>query len=304
MQRITDNMLVASTLSGIQSSLHRLDQTQQELSTGLKINQPSDDPYGTSLSMQLQGQISQLTQFTGNVNDATSWTSASSTALSNIDNMVQRIRELVVGAANGTNSASDLQASASEVQQLTAAIKQEANATYNGQYIFSGTATGTAPYLSGANDTFQGNAGAITRQIGPGTSMNVNSNVSSVLGSGGGDGKLLDVLGSINADLTSGSPTALASLGATDLSSLDSNTSNLTQMQADVGALQDRLQLATTRIQGLQTSAATELSNTRDADMATVMTQYSTQQAALQAALKAAADIVQPSLLNFLGSTA
>jgi flagellar hook-associated protein 3 FlgL len=304
MQRITNNMLVASTLTGIQGALNRLDQTQQELSTGKKINQPSDDPYGTSLAMQLQGQLSQLTQFTGNVNDATSWTSASSTAMSNIDNMVQRVRELVVGAANGTNSAADLHASAAEVQQLTAAIKQEANATYNGQYIFAGTATGTAPYLSGAVDTYQGNTGTITRQIGPGTSMGVNSNVSSVLGSGGGDGKLLDVLNNINADLTSGTPAALASLGGTDLGSLDTNTSNLTQMQADVGALQDRLQLATTRIQGLQTSATTELSNTQDADMATVMTQYSTQQAALQAALKAAADIVQPSLLNFLGSTA
>ena len=50
-------------------------------------------------------------------------------------------------------------ASAAEVNQLIDAIKQEANASYNGQYIFSGTATSTAPYQSGANDAYAGDTG-------------------------------------------------------------------------------------------------------------------------------------------------
>jgi len=70
--------------------------------------------------------------------------------------MVQRVQELVVQASNGSESASDLQSTQDEVNQLKDAIKQEANTQYNGQYVFSGTATGTEPYSSSTGDVFQG----------------------------------------------------------------------------------------------------------------------------------------------------
>ena len=71
---------------------------------------------------------------------------------------------------------------------------------------------------------------------------------------------------------------------------------------ANVGATTDRLQMAATRIQSLQTSATTTLSNTQDADMAQTEVNFSTQQAALTAALQAGAKVVQQSLMDFLSS--
>ena len=79
-----------------------------------------------------------------------------------------------------------LAASAAEINQLIDAIKQEANTQYNGQYIFSGTATNTAPYSTATGDVYQGNSGAVTRQIGPNSSLQVNADISSLLGSGQG----------------------------------------------------------------------------------------------------------------------
>ncbi|MGA2929940.1 MAG: flagellin, partial [Solirubrobacteraceae bacterium] len=238
-----------------------------------------------------------------------------------INNVVQRVSELVVQAGNGTNNQSDLNDMAGEVNQLIDQVKQDADTQYNGQYIFSGAsgaATSRQPYQSGATDTYGGGTGAVTREIGPGTSLQVDvdtsgstnpagpGGISSLLGNGttagpngDGDGLLLDTLRTIASDMGSGNTSGL---GGTDLTNLQNNLGSLGEMQAQVGTTQDRLQLATSRIQDLQDSDTQALSNTQDADMATTEINFSTQQAAYEAALKASASIVQESLVDFLGN--
>jgi flagellar hook-associated protein 3 FlgL len=297
--RITTQMTASMTLNDLQQSLNRLDTTQQQLSSGKKINQPSDDPYGTSQAIGLNGQLSALNDYTNNITDGNAWTQQATTSLGDIDSMVQRVRELVVQASNGTYTQSDLNASAAEVNQLIDAIKQEANASYNGQYIFSGTSTATAPYQTGSTDTYQGGTGTVDRLIGPNTKISVNTNISSLLGNGqaAADGGLLDTLRTVVSDMQSGN---IGAIGGADLKNLDTNFGTLTQMEANVGAVSNRLTLASTRIQQLQNSDTAALSNVQDADMATVAINFSTEQAAYQAALKAGANIVQSSLLDFL----
>ncbi len=298
--RITNQMTSQMTLAGIESALDRLDTTQQELSTGKSINQPSDNPSGTALALQLNTDLSNLTSYSNNVTDGTGWTTAQSSALTDITNSVQRIQELTTEAANGTQTAADMQASAQEVNQLIDQIKQDANTQYNGQYVFSGSETSTAPYQSGSNDTYGGNSATVTRTIGPNTSLTISANLEGVLGNGqsAGDGDLLDTLRTIASDMNSGNSSGLNS----DLTSLSTNLNSLSGLSANVGAVQDRLQMASSRIQTLQTSDTQVLSNTQDADMATTEINFSTEQAALQAALQGGANIVQQSLMNFLGN--
>lgn len=296
--RITNSMVTEQALADINASQNRLNITQEQLASGKKISQPSDDPYGASQAVSLNGQISQLGDYSNNIADGTAWSQASDSALQSIQGEVQRVQELVTEAANGTNSQSNLNAINSEVTQLTSAIKQDANAQYGNQYIFSGSATGTAPY-SASSDTYQGNSNAITRAIGPGgATVTVNADLSSVLGSGASanDGKLLNTLANISAHLTSGNQAGLGN----DLTSLSTNLSSLAQVQTTVGTTADRLQLASSRIQSLQTSDTAALSNVQDADMASTMTDFSNEQAAFTAALKASASIVQSSLMDFL----
>jgi flagellar hook-associated protein 3 FlgL len=130
--------------------------------------------------------------------------------------------------------------------------------------------------------------------------LQINTDISQLLGNGGSDGKLLSVLDSISQDLQSGTSAGQNNLGTTDLNNLDSSIQTLQGLQATVGASQDRLQLASARIQDLQVSDTQTLSNTEDADMAQTAINYSTAQAAYNAALQATASIVQDSLLNFL----
>jgi flagellar hook-associated protein 3 FlgL len=301
--RITTNMVAAVTLRDLTQDFSNLSALQDKLSSGKRITKPSDDPYGTSRALGLSSDLGGLQQYRRNVDDGTSWLSTSDTALSKISDVLQRARELLVQAGNDSAGAQSRTAIAAEIDQLTESVKQEANVEYAGQHVFSGTATTTAPYLQGATDAYQGDNGAITRAIGPGVQVQVNEDVSSLLGNGqaANDGKLLDTLRDIADDLRNPNQTAAgANLRGTDLQRLDASMDTLNALRADVGARLNRLALAGDRLQTLEGGTTQQLSDVQDADIAKTITDYSTQQAAYEAALRAGAHIVQSSLLDFL----
>jgi flagellar hook-associated protein 3 FlgL len=300
--RVTNSMVTGATLNELNSSLTALQRTSEEMSSGRTILEPSDNPYGASRVIDLQSQLDGLSSFAANTKEGISWESTSSGAMSNMSSVVQRVRELLLQASNGTYTQSDRNAVATEVEQLTEAVKQDANTQYAGQYVFAGGATTTMPYKPGEEDEYQGNSGAITRAIGPSTSVTVNTEISSLLGNGKGaaDGKLLDVLRTVTEHLKGGTTEDVAALNSTDLKAIDANMETLTRLQAVAGSVTDQLQMTMDRIEGLQGSITASLSNTEDANIAKVSIEYSTQQAGYQAALRAAASIIQESLLNFL----
>jgi flagellar hook-associated protein 3 FlgL len=301
-ERITPAMVTSSTLSDLTSSLASLERTTNELSSGRTILEPSDNPYGASRVIDLQSQLEGLSAYEGNAQDGISWENTASSAMSNINQIAQRVRELVVQSANGTNNQSDLNTIALEIEQLTESVKQDANTQYAGQYIFSGTATTTAPYAMGAEDEYKGNAETVSRAVGPGASVTVTTNLSTLLGNGEAakDGKLLDTLRTIAQHLRGGTAEGREALRTTDLTSLDTNLEGLSQLQAVSGSAIDQLRASLSRNEDLQTSITESLSNTEDTNVAATSIAYANEQAAYEAALRAGATIVQESLLNFL----
>jgi flagellar hook-associated protein 3 FlgL len=288
-------MLNQTLLYDLQNVTTQLSQSEQELSSGYKLNQPSDDPYGASQALKLRADLASNQQYQGNVSDANAWQSVADTALGDIGDSVQRARDLVIQGANGTNGASDRTAIVTELNQLIDSIKTDANTQYAGRYIFAGTATDTQPYQQGAVDTYSGNTASITREIGAGVQVSVNQTGSNIIGDASSG--LLATLRTIVNDLNSGNTDALST---TDLNAIDAANDTLLNARAQVGALSDRLTTATNRLQQTEQSTTQLLSNVQDADMTQVMVKFSTQQAAYQAALRAGAQIIQPSLMDFL----
>jgi flagellar hook-associated protein 3 FlgL len=288
-------MLNQTLLYDLQNVTTQLSQSEQELSSGYKLNQPSDDPYGASQALKLRADLASNQQYQGNVSDANAWQSVADTALGDIGDSVQRARDLVIQGANGTNGASDRTAIVTELNQLIDSIKTDANTQYAGRYIFAGTATDTQPYQQGSVDTYSGNTASITREIGAGVQVSVNQTGSNIIGDASSG--LLATLRTIVNDLNSGNTDALST---TDLNAIDAANDTLLNARAQVGALSDRLTTATNRLQQTEQSTTQLLSNVQDADMTQVMVKFSTQQAAYQAALRAGAQIIQPSLMDFL----
>lgn len=298
--RITDSMRRDTILSDLETASQRLSQTQEQLASGYRINKPSDDPYATGQAISLQSDLAATKQYQSNVAEGNAWLSVTDTSLSQINNALQRARELAVQGASDSGGAVARQAAAQEINQLIDTVKQSADAAYEGRYVLGGTATGSPPYAVGGSDAYGGDSGTVAREIGPGVSVQVNVLGSSLLGSGGGDGKLLDVLRGILQHLTSGTTADANALRTTDLKGLDASLNTLTGLQATVGATTNRLDSATSRLSDTAISTTKLLANVEDADMAQTMTTYTTQQAALQAALQAGANILQSSLMNFL----
>jgi len=300
--RITGAMLTGATLNDLNAALSKLQRSAAELSSGHSIIEASDNPYGASRTIDLQSQLDGLSSYASSVSDGISWTNTAGGAMANMNTVLQRVRELMLQAGNDTNGPADLKNLARVVGQLTETVKQDANIKYAGQYLFSGTLTSTAPYTQGENDEYKGNTAQIARASGPGGSVVVSSDLQSVLGSGqaAGDGKLLDVLRTIQQHMNEGTAESRAKIVGEDLKGLDEGMEGLTQLQAMAGSANEQLQVASARIESLEGSIEKALSVTRDTDFAKATIEYSNQQAAYQAALHAGANIVQESLLNFL----
>ena len=300
--RVTNQMISRSVLTDLNEVSNKLSKTQQRMSSGKQITRASDDPYGTSRALSLRSDVAASQQYQRNVGEAKAWQAVTDAALSNVTATIHRVRELAIGGASDSAGPAARAAAAAEIDQLIASVKQEANASYGGRYVFSGTATNTPPYAVAGADTYAGNAAAIAREIGPGVSVQVNVVGSAVLGNGqaANDGKLLDTLRDISQHLKSGTVTDMNILRTTDLKALETNLDQIVQTRATVGATTNRLEAAADRLMQVEESSTKLLSDVEDADMAKTYVDFSMQQSVYQSALRAGSNIVQQSLLDFL----
>ena len=139
--RITQGVLINNMLRNYNKNMAKMDKLNTQLATGTRINTPSDDPAGLVTSLRLRTKLHQNEQYKKNVSDALSWMEIADSALNNYNSVLQRVRELTVEAANGTNEPSSLKAIADELKQLKDEIGDIANTTLDDRYIFGGTRT-------------------------------------------------------------------------------------------------------------------------------------------------------------------
>jgi flagellar hook-associated protein 3 FlgL len=305
--RITSSMMTRSVLADLNDIATKQDHTRRQMSSGKVITKPSDDPYAAARAMSLRSDLSRIKQHERNVQEAESWMTVTDTTLGSIGDLAQTARELVVQGATDTLPQTSRNAIADQIDHIIAGMKQEANSTYDGRYVLAGSRTNTRPYDSTLqvtdpsatpNDAYSGDAASQLREIGPSVTLAVNVRGDEVLGgTPGATGNMLNVLRDIATHLRSGDT---AALGTDDLKAITDQVDNVLAVRARVGAGMNRLETASSRLAEIEESTTSMLSNTEDADMAEVITNYSTQQAVYQSALNAGARIVQTSLLDFL----
>ena len=148
---INTNVNSLTAQRNLSMSQASLTTSMTRLSSGLRINSAKDDAAGLAISERFTSQIRGLNQASRNANDAISLSQTAEGALGSISSSLQRMRELAVQSANGTNSASDRAAIQSEVSQLQAEIGRVAGATqFNGTNLLDGSLNNTS-FQVGAN---------------------------------------------------------------------------------------------------------------------------------------------------------
>lgn len=287
-----------------QRALHDLDRTKQaalslqnQISSGKRLQRPSDDPQAAHTAVLRRTEVARLEQHQENAARSVEWVQASDTAMQEMSDVLHRVRELVVQGANSATGPAGRRAIAVEVRQLTEHLKETANAKVGDQFLFAGTATQTRPY--GAADAYLGDTGVVAREVGPGVAVQVNTLGATLLGSGqaANDDRLLHVLRDVADHLDAGD---VGALGGTDLQRLSTNLDLVSSARAVGGATQRRLESASTRLGELHELAVDHLGDLEDTDYGKAALDLNAMQTAYQAALRSAAQIVQPSLLDFL----
>ncbi|MDE7274842.1 MAG: flagellar hook protein [Lachnospiraceae bacterium] len=145
----------ANRMLGITNS--GLSKSSEKLSSGYKINRAADNAAGLSISEKMRKQIRGLTQASTNAEDGISAVQTAEGALTEVHDMLQRMNELAVKAANGTNSLSDRQTIQDEVEQLLTEIDRVAETTkFNEIYLLKGDEDKVKEYLSAKDAGIEG----------------------------------------------------------------------------------------------------------------------------------------------------
>jgi flagellar hook-associated protein 3 FlgL len=292
------NDQVRRTLADIQSAHGRLARSQNELTSGKRIQMAEDDPFGTGRAMFLRNQVGDLTQYQRNVDEAQGWLEANDIAMANVTALLQRARELTVQAANGTLDQNGLNGIAAEVNQIRESVREQMNAQFAGRSIFAGSDTLTEPYPP--TPGYAGNDDVIQRQIGDGQTIDLNVRgweAFSVPPTNAGT-DVLASLTQLELDLRAGNRGAVGNAG---LNAVDDHLDQVNDARAKVGARANRLEAQSSQLEQMELNVKDLLSKTEDVDMAKAMVDFSMNQSVYESALRSGARLLQPTLMDFLG---
>jgi flagellar hook-associated protein 3 FlgL len=166
--RVSNETLRSAFLSALDDARQRVVETQHQVSTGLRVNSPSDDPVAAARVVHLDASLSRLDQYGANSTFARNQLGLEEETLKQAIDYLQRIRELTLQANNGSMSAGDRHVIATEIKQHRDALLALANTTdVDGRYLFSGYQESTKPFTvaAGGSVVYNGDQGQRSLQI-------------------------------------------------------------------------------------------------------------------------------------------
>ena len=260
---ILTNISAMDTHRNLVASQNAVSTAMQRLSSGLRINTAADDAAGYAISQGLTSQVNGFDQASRNVGDAVSMVQTAESSLNNVQSMLQRVRELAVQYQNGDLGSTDKTDIQNEVNQLTQEVDRQRGAvTFNGINLLNGSAGGT---------------NGVTFQVGANSGDTLSASFADVEGSTG-----LGVTGFSWSQAASGG--AVFDLSqANALSTLDTAIGNISNLAANLGAVQNRLQYTSDAISSTKENLSASNSRIQDVDMASEMTTLTQQQILQQA---------------------
>jgi len=176
--RVTQNMEQAQFLSALNQLESSISTTQDGISSGLAFTTASQNPVGAGLVAGYNQVLAQSQQYTANGNSANESLNTEDSALTQLQNQLQTLRDLALEANNATESPANLSAIATQVQQIQGSLLSIANTQDGaGNFIFAGYATQTQPFAQSATGaTYSGDQGQRQVQIGAGQAVVIGDN--------------------------------------------------------------------------------------------------------------------------------
>jgi flagellin len=249
----SEALIAQNNLNGTENALSG---AMTDLSSGLRINTAADDAAGYAITQDLNSQVRGLNQANSNAQDATSLVQTADGALNDVNQMLQRVRELAVEYQGGTLDSTDQNAIVSEVQQLASQIEQiGSQAQFNGISLFS---------PSGTSGT-----GNLTFQVGANAGETISITLQALTGTGG-------IISQIDSIGTSGTGISLGDSNV--LTTLSNMIDKVSTLASTFGAVQNRLSYTMNNLSTYSENLNSAQSTIQDVDMAAEMTEFTKDQ--------------------------
>ena len=329
--RITNSMMSKSFLRDVSRNQNNLKKINDQLTSGKEFKKPSDNPFKVARSMQIHGDINTNTQYNQNIKDTINFLDTTDTALDQVNNVFQRVRELMVSSGNAAYGSDEKKAIKDEINEKINEVSQILNTSFDGKYIFGGTKGSSKPigvmededtgnnviHLSGKNgERLELNSdkeevknqinmigGSLNTEISQGVKVEYNVSATDVLMFKDADRKdvnVMDLFKDIVNNLVSDNGEETSKVTNENLKAMDTVMSNLLKVRAEVGAKQNRMEAAQEQNEAENYNMTAILSQTEDIDFAEKTIEASVMQSVYMASLQTSARILQPSLMDYL----
>ncbi len=288
--------LTADMLAGLSLDRQQEDQAIQELSTGRKVNQPSDNPAAVAGLIVNNAQTSAVNTYLSNINTLQGGMQQADSALNSVVTALSQAVSLGIEGGNSSVNQTDLNAIAQEVNGIQQQVLSYANESFQGGYLFSGTAVTTQPFVTDSSSTsgvsYKGNTYVNNVEIGEGQAVPANVPGSQLFSAPGAN--VFQALSDLSTALQSGSNIPAAT------TEVQTAFNYINSQRTFYGATLSRLNTATSFLNSENLQLSQEQNNLVGVDMAAAASQLTLADIALNATLAAGGKISQKSLLDYL----
>ena len=277
--------------SNLVSSLDQAQGSEQtltsELSSGVRLTSLSDDPVAAGENVVLVNQIQQDDSFTTSASLVTNQLQVADSALGKVVTELTSAISLATSANNGTMNSSNVKSISTQLSGILDEVESLANTSYQGQYIFAGGKTSTAPFststaTSPAVTTYNGDENVNYLESPSGQKIQLNVPGDQIF-SGSGSNSVFGALNSLIADYSSG--TVNTAQAVSDTEALSTALSNVSQQRVTIDNSITQVTAASDAVSSVETQLTSAQTNLIQADTATISTKLSlseTQQTALE----------------------
>jgi flagellar hook-associated protein 3 FlgL len=282
-----DPSYVTNLVSSLDQAQVNEQQLSSELSSGVSISSLSQNPVGSGENVLLLNQIQQDDSFTQSSNLVTGQLQVADSALGSVASELTQAISLATSANNGTMNSSDVKSIGNQISGILDEVETLANTSYQGQYIFAGGQTTTAPFststaTSPAVTSYSGDEDVNYLEIPNGQKIQLNVPGSQIFLASGSN-SVFGALNSLVADYSSG--TVDTAQAVSDTEALNTALNNVSQQRVTLDNSITGLSSASSAATNVQTQLTTAQTDLMQADIPTVSTQLSlaeTQQTALE----------------------
>tara|TARA_B100001029_G_scaffold179865_1_gene191787 strand:- start:442 stop:1386 length:945 start_codon:yes stop_codon:yes gene_type:complete len=312
--RISENMMTSSILKSINASKSRMNTIQNQLSSGKKIFESSDDPFAFAKASRFKSIIDRNEQYLRSINIGLGFVEATQTHLEDINNLIQDAKEMATQAADDSLNAENREAMAQEINSMLIELESIANGKFDGDYLFNGTDVNlnspNTPFTLVALDE-NGNGVIDDDEKNNFVSINSPSNIEAMERKFGDHLNIQINIAGLDIDKITDTFNKLFSLKealnnndtegiSEQIDELDSVSSEILKLTTKIGDVHSRITLTEQQLTLSNMNLSSYISSLEDVDMAEAVLKYNSEEMAYKAALQSTGNIMTTSLLDYI----